>query len=105
MFAQEEEIRRGGPEDWTGPVAHQGEKADTKDVEATHAVVRTGEVDRRDRVGASEGEEGHVLEEDGGRGDFCDGGVGRLEKLEDDLGEEEEGYVGGSRLRHSEYAI
>jgi hypothetical protein len=53
--------RRGCPEDGTGPVAHEGEDADGDDVVAANAVVGAGEVDGGDRVGAAEGEEGHVL--------------------------------------------
>ena len=99
---QEKQIRRRRPEEGAGPVADEGEDADGDDVEAADAVVRAGEVDGGDCVGAPEGEEGRVLEDDGGRGDFGDGEVGGLEGLQDDAGEEEQGDVGGAGLGHGE---
>lgn len=104
VLLQKQQIRRRGPEDGAGPVADEGEQADGDDVEAADAVVRAGQVDRGDCVGAAGGEEGGVLEEDGGRGDFGDGevGAGGLQGLQDDAGEEEEGDVCGAGLGHGE---
>lgn len=76
IFPQEKQVRGRSPEYGAGPVADEGEEANGDDVEAADAVVGAGEVDGGDCVGAAKGEEGCVLEEDGGGGDFGDGEVG-----------------------------
>ncbi|KAM0513531.1 hypothetical protein ACHAPE_007793 [Trichoderma viride] len=83
-------------------ITHEGEDPDGDDVEAADAVVGAGEVDGGDCVGAAGGEEGCVLEEDGGGGDLGDGEGGALEGMEDEGGEEEEGDVCGAGLGHCE---
>ncbi|KFY18481.1 hypothetical protein V493_08586 [Pseudogymnoascus sp. VKM F-4281 (FW-2241)] len=62
--------RSGCPEDRPGPVAHESEYADGDDVVPADAVVGAGEVDGGDGVGAAEGEEGHILKQEGGDGDL-----------------------------------
>lgn len=76
IFPQEKQVRGRSPEYGAGPVADEGKEANGDDVEAADAVVGAGEVDGGDCVGAAKGEEGYVLEEDGGGGDFGDGEVG-----------------------------
>lgn len=102
ILPQQQQIRSRGPEYRPCPVTHEGEDPDGDDVEAADAVVGAGEVDGGDCVGAAGGEEGCVLEEDGGGGDLGDGEGGALKGVEDEGGEEEEGDVCGAGLGHCE---
>lgn len=65
VLLQQEQICCRCPEDRPCPVADEGEETNSDDIEAANAVIGAGEVDRGDGVGAAEGKEGHVLEEDG----------------------------------------
>ena len=101
VFLQEEQVGRRSPEDGSGPVADESEEADGDEVEAADAVVSAGKINGGDSVGAAEGEEGRVLEEDGGGSYFCDREIGGLKEVEDNVGEEEEGNVSCPGLGHS----
>lgn len=102
ILVEQQEVGSGDPEDRAGPVANEGEDADDDDVEVANSVVGAGEVDGGDGVGATEGEEGGVLEEDRDGTDFRDGKVGGLQGMKEDVCKEEERDVCCAGLSHAE---
>lgn len=97
---QQQHRRRRRPVDGPRPVPDKRQQPDDGGVVAGDAVVRAREVDRGDGVGAAEGEEGRVLQEEGGGAEVCEGegGVVGGEEAGLEVEEEEEGDVGGAGL-------
>ncbi|TPX17018.1 uncharacterized protein E0L32_012328 [Thyridium curvatum] len=103
--AHEQRVGREGPVDGRGPVADKGQEADGGDAEARDAVVGAAEVDRGDGVCAAGGEEGGVLEQEHRGRERRQGEVLRREELVDDVGDEEEGHVGGAGLGQGQEGV
>lgn len=105
ILVEQQEVGSGYPEDRASPVADEGKDADNNDVEAADSVVGAGEIDGGDGVGATEGKEGSVLEEDRDGTDFRDGKLGGLQGMKEDVCKEEERDVCCTRLSHAEDGI